>query len=171
MDNQNDRSVVSVSSSSNIPTLPPIAERSPSKSQVLQTPIATVENGVFTPKSTKQVVGELHSMHLESRLSSLEQANRSLLEELVRLHSELKTESRRQEDVTAGARTDLAGLQHELGDLRNDLKAVIDRVTVDLLKRDEQLSNTLTYMKVCAALISCQCVRQGYIQLANVCSS
>jgi hypothetical protein len=86
-------------------------------------------------------------MHLESRLSSLEQANRSLLEELVRLHSELKTESRRQEDVTAGARTDLAGLQHELGDLRNDLKAVIDRVTVDLLKRDEQLSNTLTYMK------------------------
>ena len=82
-------------------------------------------------------------------MSALEQANRSLLEELVRLHSELKAESRRRDDVLTAARSDVDRLHHDVAAVQGDVKVFSEKLSEDLLHKEEQITETMAYVKVC----------------------
>ena len=159
--------------SSNIPALPPIVEDSPSKSKI--SPVSN--GGHFAQRPGKQVTSELNPIHLESRVSALEQANRSLLEELVRLHSELKADSRRRDDVMTAARSDVDRLHHDVAALQGDVKVFSEKLSEDSLHKEEQIAETAAYLKVCTVpavggvtgldVVSTQFLYKGLFTLCN----
>ena len=140
---------------SNIPALPPIIQGLPSTSvggSEGHCPLPTVsELQELPPHKTLSPAprSPAQSSSLEGRVAALEQANYSLLEELVRMHSKLRAGQRggvdeRQEEL-GSLRAQLQQMQEELQGLSSQvLHAAVERQSVEETSRQLRLSIEVT---------------------------